>query len=181
MKKTKLLISILLSILLILTMTACSSNTESESETETGTETTKTTETPAEYDIASNLQVTEDGDVKSIDTDHFTLTLSHGSSWGYEINSKTMITIFNIASHDADYGGRLVSIEVYDADDKEYEEMLPSYSVIGEKDGKVYVAEYPTDVQWDHEDAQAEEDYRAVYEEVNKIRDGSGDSPIVLK
>ena len=64
--------------------------------------------------------------------------------------------------------------------DKDYE-MLPSYAVIGEKDGKVYIAEYPSDVQFNFEDEQATADYQAVFDELNKIRDGSGDSPIVLK
>jgi hypothetical protein len=53
--------------------------------------------------------------------------------------------------------------------------------VIGEKDGKMYIAEYPSDVQFDPSDEKSMEDYQAVYAEVNKIRDGSGDSPIVLK
>ena len=59
--------------------------------------------------------------------------------------------------------------------------MLPSYSVIGEKNGKMYVAEYPSDVQFDTADEKAAADYQAVYEEVNKIKEGAADSPLVLK
>ena len=183
MKKSKLLISILLSIMLIFTMTTCGSKTdaepETESETEAQTETETTTEESAEYDIASNLRLAG-GDEKLLDTDYFRITLPCGPSWDYTVDSKTSITIYNIASKEADCGGRLVSIIAYDADDKEYE-VLPSYSVIGEKGGKVYIAEYPTDVQFNMDDEQATEDYKAVYDEVNKIRDGGTDSPIELK
>lgn len=182
MQKLKLLISILLSVMLIFTMTACGSKTEPEPEEETQTEeqTETQTEEPAEYDIASNLQLAGGGDEKAIDTDHFTITLSHGSSWDYTVDSKTSITIYNVAAKEANYGGRLVSILAYDAGDKSYEN-LPSYGVIGEKNGKMYIAEYPSDVQFDPSDEKSMEDYQAVYAEVNKIRDGSGDSPLVLK
>lgn len=188
--KTKAMIALLLSIMLIFAMTACGSGTEAEPEAEpqaneqteeqTGEQTETTTEAPAEYDIASNLQLAGGGDEKAIDTDHFTITLTHGSTWDYEVDSKTSITIYNVASREADLGGRLVSIIAYEAGDTEYE-MLPSYGVIGEKDGKMYIAEYPTDVQYDFNDEQITADYQAVYEEVNRIRDGSDNSPIVLK
>ena len=180
--RTKTIIAILLSIMLVFALTACDSKTESEQETEpqTDEQTETTTDTPADYDIASNLQLAGGGDEKAIDTDHFTITLTHGSSWDYEVDSTTSITIYNIASREADCGGRLVSIIVYDEGDKSYEN-LPSYAVIGEKNGKMYIAEYPSDVQFDLNDEQATADYQAVFEEVNKIRDESGNSPLVLK
>ena len=182
---TKTIIAMLMSLALVFAVTACGSKTEPETEaepqTEEQTETQQeTTETPAEYDIASNLRLAGGGDEKAIDTDYFPITLTHGSSWDYTVDSKTSITIYNVAAREANCGGRLVSIIAYDAGDKDYE-MLPSYGIIGEKDGKMYIAEYPSDVQFDPSDEKAMEDYQAVYEEVNKIRDGSGDSPIVLK
>jgi hypothetical protein len=45
----------------------------------------------------------------------------------------------------------------------------------------MYIAEYPSDVQFDPSDERAASDYQAVYEEVNKIREGAEDSPLVLK
>ena len=164
-------------ITLLFAVTACGPKAETDTEEESQTETT--TEETTEYDIASNLRLAG-GDEKILDTDCFRITLSRGPSWDYTVDSKTSITIYNIASREADCGGRLVSIIAYDADDKGYE-VLPSYCVIGEKDGKVYIAEYPTDVQFNMDDEQATEDYQAVYDEVNKIRDGGADSPIVLK
>ena len=186
-RRTKGFIAIMMSLVLVFGIKACGSKIESEPEEETQTEEQAETQAdePADYDIASNLQIAngvdgEGGNTQVIDTDHFTLTLSHGGTWDYTVDSKTSITIYNIASREADCGGRLVSIIAYDAGDKDYE-MLPSYGVIGEKDGKVYIAKYPSDVQFNFEDEQATADYQAVYDELNKIRDGSGDSPIVLK
>ena len=179
MRKTKFVISILVSIMLIISLTACGSRTETEPKPEAETE-QETTEDSDDYDIASNLQLAGGGDEKAIDTDHFTITLTHGSSWDYTVDSRTSITIYNVAAREANCGGRLVSIKAYDPEDKDYE-MLPSYSVIGEKNGKMYIAEYPSDVQFDPSDEQSAADYQAVFEEVNKIREGAADSPLVLK
>jgi len=178
-RKTKFVISILVSIMLIISLTACGSRTETEPKPEAETE-QETTEDSDDYDIASNLQLAGGGDEKAIDTDHFTITLTHGSSWDYTVDSRTSITIYNVAAREANCGGRLVSIKAYDPEDKDYE-MLPSYSVIGEKNGKMYIAEYPSDVQFDPSDEQSAADYQAVFEEVNKIREGAADSPLVLK
>ena len=78
------------------------------------------TEESDDYDIASNLQLAGGGDEKAIDTDHFTITLTHGSSWDYTVDSKTSITIYNVAAREANCGGRLVSIKAYDPADKDY-------------------------------------------------------------
>ena len=180
-RRMKTIIAILVSLTLVFAMTACASKTEPDSEEEKQTEeqTETQTEETAEYDIASNLRL-DGGDEKLLDTDYFRITLSHGSSWDYTVDSKTSITIYNIAAREANCGGRLVSIAAYDAGDNSYES-LPSYGVIGEKNGKMYIAEYPSDVQFDPADEKSMEDYQAVYAEVNKIRDGSGDSPLVMK
>ena len=181
MTKPKTVIAILMSLALVFVMTACSPKAETEPEEEPQTETgQETTEDSGDYDIASNLQLAGGGDEKAIDTDHFTITLTHGSSWDYTVDSRTSITIYNVAAREANCGGRLVSIKANDPADKDYE-MLPSYSVIGEKNGKMYVAEYPSDVQFDTADEKAAADYQAVYEEVNKIKEGAADSPLVLK
>ena len=118
--------------------------------------------------------------VKIVDTDHFTLTLPLGGTWDYDYDSKTSITFYNIAGREADCGGRLFSLVAYEPDDKSYE-TLPHYSVVGEAGGKVYVAEYPSDVQADIEVEEHMEQYQTVYAEVNKIETKAADSPLVLK
>ena len=168
MTKPKTVIAMLLSLVLVLALAACGSKTEPEPEAEPQIDTgQETTEDSDDYNIASNLQLAGG-------------TLTHGSSWDYTVDSRTSITIYNVAAREANCGGRLVSIKAYDPADKDYE-MLPSYSVIGEKNGKMYIAEYPSDVQFDPSDEQAAADYQTVYEEVNKIREGAADSPLVLK
>ena len=182
-EKNKKLIGVVLAVSLMLTVVGCSNGEnpadEQQPETQTEEQAAETTEN-ADYDIASNLKQEDIGDEKLIDTDYLTIKLTHGSSWDYTIDSKTSITIYNIAANEANFGGRLVSIVAYDLDDKRYE-MLPIYNIIGEKNGRVYIAEYPSDVQFDPSDEQAAADYQAVFKEVNMIREGAADSPLVLK
>lgn len=196
MSKTRILLGALMSLMLILFMTACGSKNEPAENPapDTQAEDQAQTEDPAEdYDIASNLRATdavegqlggnsdsEDIHYQTVETDYFTLTLPYGDSWNYEVDSRTSITFYNIAGREAGCGGRLFSLTAYDPEDREYE-TLPSYSVVGEKNGKVYVAEYPTDVQADVENEENMQLYMDTYEAVNKIREGGADSPLVLK
>ena len=181
--KNKKLIGLVLAVSLLLTIAGCSKDEnpadEQQPETRTEEQTAESTET-ADYDIASNLKQEDSGDEKSIDTDYLTIKLTHGSSWDYSIDSKTSITFYNIAGKEADCGGRLFSLVAYEPDDDSYKG-LPHYSVVGESDGKVYVAEYPSDVQADVEIEEHMEQYQTVYAEVSKIESKAADSPLVLK
>ncbi len=184
-RKTKTIIAaILMSLTLMLVMTACGSKEEPAEEPATDTQTEEqapTDETADDYDIAANLKLMGDPDgVKIVDTDHFTLTLPLGGTWDYDYDSKTSITFYNIAGREADCGGRLFSLVAYEPDDTSYEN-LPHYSVVGEAGGKVYVAEYPSDVQADIEVEEHMEQYQTVYAEVSKIESKAADSPLVLK
>ena len=155
------------------------SQAEDQAESQVEEQTPEATET-ADFDIASNLQLAGGGDEKAIDTDCFTITLTHGSSWDYTVDSKTSITFYNIAGREADCGGRLFSLVAYEPDDDSYKG-LPHYSVVGESGGKVYVAEYPSDVEADMENEEHMKQYETVYAEVNKIEAKAADSPLVLK
>ena len=182
--KTKTIIAILISLTLMLAMAACGAKDEPEQESaaETQTEEQPAAESTADdYDIAANLKMMGDPEgVKIVDTDHFTLTLPLGGTWDYDYDSKTSITFYNIAGREADCGGRLFSLVAYEPDDTSYE-TLPHYSVVGESGGKVYVAEYPSDVQADVEAEEHMEQYQTVYAEVSKIESKAADSPLVLK
>ena len=184
MKKNLKLLALLLALVLAVAMTACGSKEESSEEPlSDATQTEEQAETEVatdDYDIAANIRLAGGGDEKAVDTDHFTLTLTHGDTWDYEIDSKTSITFYNIAGREAGCGGRLLTLIAYEPGDTTYEEM-PHYCVVGEKDGKVYVAEFPSDVQADVENEQNMNDYMEVYSEVNKIEEGAEDSPLVLK
>lgn len=184
MKKLSKIVCLLMALVLMIVMTACGSKKESTEEPVTDAQTEEqasTDEASDDYDIAANLKLMGDPEgVKIVDTDHFTLTLPLGGTWDYDYDSKTSITFYNIAGREADCGGRLFSLVAYEPGDTSYEN-LPHYSVVGEADGKVYVAEYPSDVQADIEVEEHMEQYQTVYAEVSKIESKAADSPLVLK
>ena len=184
MKKLNKIVCLIMAFVLMIAMTACGSKKDSAEESAADAQTEEQAaadETSDDYDIAANLKLMGDPEgVKTVDTDHFTLTLPLGGTWDYDYDSKTSITFYNIAGREADCGGRLFSLVAYEPDDTSYEN-LPHYSVVGEAGGKVYVAEYPSDVQADVEVEEHMEQYQTVYAEVSKIEFKAADSPLVLK
>ena len=118
--------------------------------------------------------------IKSLSTDHFILTLSHGKSWDAKVNSKTSITIYNKALYEGNRGGKLVTILAYDAGDESYD-VLPEYNIIGESGGKVYIAAYPTDMQYDSSNKKAVANYLAVFDEVSRLMEDDSDSPLTFR
>ena len=169
-------------ITLAFAVAGCGSHSESDQDsTPVETKADTTTEALEPFDIASNLTFedgqTADGEPTAVlDTDYFTLILAPADDWAYEVNDESSITIYDIAARDAGVGGHLATIIAYDKGDKSYEQ-LPSYTVAGESGGKVYVVEYPSDVQFDPQNKT----YLPMYEQLQKIRDGAADSPLVLK
>lgn len=135
---------------------------------------------PADFDIASGMKLKEKDGVKTLKTDHFTLTLTHGGSWDAKVNSKNSITIYNVALNKAKRGGKLVTILAYAAGDKSYD-VLPDYNVIGESGGMVYVATYPTDMQYDGGKEKDVADYQAVFAEVCRLKAGDTENPLVFR
>ena len=154
---------------------------EADTETEAVTEEPEDKpEVQADYDIAAGLKLKDKDGVKTLSTDHFTLKLTHGKSWDAKVNSKTSITIYNTALYEANRGGKLVTILAYDAGDESYD-VLPEYNIIGESDGKVYIAAYPTDMQYDSNNKKAVADYLAVFEEVSRLMEDTPDCPLTFK
>ena len=135
---------------------------------------------PANFDIAAGLKLKDKDGVKTLKTDHFILTLTHGDSWDARVNSKNSITIYNTALNKAKRGGKLVTILAFSSGDKSYD-VLPDYNVIGKSGGVVYIAAYPTDVQFDESDKKSTADYMAVFEEVGKLAEGNEGNPMVLR
>lgn len=182
-RKMKTIIAILMSLTLVLAMTACGSKEEPADESSADTQVEEQAETDAtaeEYDIASNLKEAVSDNTKTIETDHFTLTLSLPDTWNYEQNSSTSITFYNIAGREAGCGGKLITLIAYEPEEDSYKG-FPHYNIVGESGGKVYVAEYPSDVQADMEVEEHMEQYETVYAEINKIEAKAADSPLVLK
>ena len=178
MKKHIKLLSLVMALIFALAMTAC------------GAKDAQTEEPAPEeeaYDICTGLTetVNDDGS-KTVETEYFTLTLPLGDTWAYEQDSETSITFYNIAGREADCGGRLMSLILYNPTDMSYNE-LPHACVAGETIDGIYIAEFPSDVQADIEDEQHMEEYQTVYAEVAKIEEQATNSqtdavsPLVLK
>ena len=187
LKKTAVLLGGVMLILLIVVWGIKHNMKHVDVQPEAGEETEVVTEEPeslpeaqTDYDIAANLKLKEKDGVKKLSTDHFTLTLSHGDSWDAKVNSKTSITIYNTALYEANQGGKLVTILAYDAGDENYD-VLPEYNVIGKSGGKLYIAAYPTDMQYDSGNKKAVADYMAVFEEVSRLMEESSDCPLTFR
>ena len=187
LKKTAVLLGGLMLILLIIVwgikhnMKPIDMQPEPDTETEAvNEEPEKTPEVQADYDIAAGLKLKEKDGIKTLSTDHFTLKLTHGRSWDAKVNSKTSITIYNTALYEANRGGKLVTILAYDAGDESYD-VLPEYNIIGESGGKVYIAAYPSDMQYDSRNKKAVADYIAVFEEVSRLMKDAPDCPLEFK
>ena len=73
-----------------------------------------------------------------------------------------------------------MTILAYDAGDENYD-ILPEYNVIGERGGKVYIAAYPTDMQYDSSDKKAVANYMAVFEEVSRLIEDASDCPLTFR
>lgn len=153
--------------------------TEPETEAVTG-KTEELPEPPSDYDIAAGLKLKEKDGIKTLKTDHFILTLTHGDSWDAKVNSRNSITIYNTALYEANRGGKLVTILAYDSGDENYD-VLPEYNVIGESGGKVYIAAYPTDMQYDSSNKKAVADYLTVFDEVSRLMEECPDCPLIFR
>ena len=187
LKKTAVLLGGVMLILLIIVwgikhnMKPIDMQPEPDTETEAvNEEPEKTPEVQADYDIAAGLKLKDKDGIKTLSTDHFTLKLTHGKSWDARVNSKTSITIYNKALYEGNRGGKLVTILAYDAGDESYD-VLPEYNVIGESGGKVYIAAYPTGMQYDSSNKKAVADYLAVFEEVSKLTEDTPECPLTFR
>ena len=147
---------------------------------ETTTEATEPTSTEAagDYDIAEGLQLVESGSELLLYGNDFLLIMPNNDKCGYEQTSADCLQIYLKAARDDGYGGHLVSIMAFDPEDTTYEE-FPSYSIAGtgRNVNKTFIALFPTDVQFNPEDADQQADYEELYNHVQKIAEGMADSP----
>lgn len=126
-----------------------------------------------EYDIARNIGVGYDK-TEFLYSDYFVLNMpDFPSDWDYEVLSKTAFQIVHYPSRDAGCGGNVVSIMAYDKDDDSYE-ILPHYTVAGESKDKIYIACFPTDVQFSPE---TEKGWRQLSEFMQQIDVDDADNP----
>ena len=133
-----------------------------------------------EYNISDGMQTTasDDGSIEYIYFNDFMITMPNNDKWSYDMTDDS-VTFYLFSAQQEGYGGKLVTIKAYDMDDNSYEE-LPSYHVagIGKNVNKRFIAIYPTDVQWNHEDSTQDADYRDLQTYLQKIGDNAVNSPV---
>ncbi len=152
--------------------------------TNASTEATETAETDGtatdDYDILDGFNLVEKDDITLLYGNGFVLTMPD-DDWGYEQTSPTCLQIYSKDAREDGYEGHLVSIMAFDPDDTSYEE-FPEYSVAGRGKtvDKVFVALFPTDVQYNPDDPDQAEDYNELFTHVKKIAEGMADSPFQI-
>ena len=154
-----------------------------ESTGETTTETTETTaETVSDFDILEGEQLVENGSELLLYGNDFMLVMPNNDKWGYKKDAAGNLDIYLKAARDDGYEGNLVTIMAFDPEDTSYEE-FPDYSVAGKGQNvnKTFVALFPTDVQYNPEDATQQADYDELFTHVKKIAEGAADSPFQTK
>ena len=158
------------------------SATESTNAPTEATETQDTTEeaTVDDYDILDGFNLVEKDDITLLYGNGFVLTMPD-DDWGYEQTSPTCLQIYSEDAREGGYEGHLVSIMAFDPDDTSYED-FPDYSVAGRGKtvDKVFIALFPTDVQYNPDDPDQAEDYNELFNHVKKIAEGMADSPFQI-
>ena len=134
----------------------------------------------ANYNIMDGFMknASADGSVAYMYFNDFLLTMPNNDKWSME-DGKDYVTIYLWSAQQEGYGGKLVTIRAYDLNDNSYEQ-LPSYHVagVGKNAGVRFIAEYPTDVQWNPNDATQDADYRDLQAYLQKIGEGAVNSPL---
>lgn len=164
-----------------------SSEAEESSVSETAEETAEAEASPdngaSDYDVEKGFkkETSDDGSMDYLYFNDFVIAMPHNDKWGYETNGNE-VSFFLLAAQQGDFGGRLVTIKAYDADDNSYEQILVPYQVagVGKNVNKRFVAIYPSDVQYDFNDEQQTADYMELFDYLKKIKEGASDSPLQL-
>ena len=153
---------------------------------ETGTSTNSSTNTgtasASSYNIMDGFEkkANDDGSIEYLYFNDFMLVMPGNEKWSFEASPDNQaVTFYLFSAQQEGYGGRLVTIKAFDINDNSYE-TLPSYSVagVGGKTNMRFVAEFPTDVQWNGNDAQQDADYRDLSSYLHKIGEGAVNSPL---
>lgn len=90
--------------------------------------------------------------------------------WAGHYSSKSgtnYYSFYNVENANAGYGGLLFSIRMYETDSKW--DYPPEYRFLGEKDGIYYVADFPTDVQFDMDNEENTNLYYKMREDIDTI------------
>lgn len=156
------------------------STTESQTKSTEQTEATEetTTEAADDYDIMKGSKLEANGSELLLYGNDFLLIMPNNDDWGYEQTSPTSVTIYDKDSREDGFGGNLVTIMAFDPSDKSYED-FPDYAVAGtgQNVNKTFIALFPSDAQFDPNDAEDEAEYMELFNHVKKIGEGAANSP----
>ena len=117
------------------------------------------------YNIAEGLTVANSEGQARLESRYFTLYLPADGDWGYRVINDTTFEIYYEPAYRAGFGGNLVTIQALDWGDNSYED-APSYTIAGLSGDKKYIAFFPTDVQYDVDQADG---YSRMSEYVRRI------------
>lgn len=155
---------------------------QEEVNTEENQDDSRTAESVSGYNIMEGFEelTNDDGSIKYLYFNDFMMVMPGSGKWSCEpAEDGQSVTFYLDSAKDGGYGGRLVTIAAFDINDDSYKN-LPSYSVAGtgSSTNMRFVAEFPTDVQWNGEDPEQDADYRDLSDYVHKIGEGAVNSPL---
>lgn len=135
------------------------------------------------YDIMDGFEkkANEDGSIEYLYFNGFMMVMPGNETWSFEASPEgDSVAFYHYALRQEGSGGRLVTIQAYDADDMSYEELPVEYHVAGTAAdaGKRFIAIYPSDVQYDPGNEQQAAEYKDLYDYLHKIGEDAVNSPL---
>jgi len=121
-----------------------------------------------EFDISANIQFQASQGYSLLINDYFSVCLPMLPEWDVEVIDKETLSFYYPPAADAGYGGHFLTIKAFDWEDSSYED-FPSWSIAGMDENKIYVAIFPTDVQFDPSSATQAEEYNILFSEAQLI------------
>ncbi len=132
------------------------------------------------YDIADGLfrcANHEDINKEALAGIYIILEMPRTDTWDWKKTGDTSIKIYYTDAANSGYGGTVVSIMAFDIGDDSYLD-FPEYQIAGRTDDKVYIALFPTDIQFDPSNATQAKEYNKLITHAKKIdEDNSVDNP----
>lgn len=154
----KRLIALCLAIICVFGLIGCDNVTKAEDTNPTSSLQSTESSQMSETEITDNVSGDQAEAGIEIKTKYYSITLpiDWEAYYTHEVTEDMHISLYEAKSHDASFGGWLLSIELFQT--KEEYEFLPSYKLLGRiaTDSGEYdvIAIYPTDVQFSEENAE---------------------------
>ncbi|MDC7286762.1 DUF5050 domain-containing protein [Blautia schinkii] len=133
------------------------------------------------FNISDGINVHASEGSALLTTDYFQLYLPMDVLWDYEVVNSDTIKLVLASARDEGYGGVFVTIKAYDWGDDSYAD-IPRYTIAGVSEAKKYVAIFPTDVQYNPNDAEQTAAYQRLADIAARIdaNGNSDDNPFIV-